>query len=106
MIKLFFTGLIEIFLGAIDFKLTQRDRKILSSMTTIIGVFIWYFVVRTIVSDLANIPLVVSYALGCGLGCYLGLVLDDYIEKELFGMIPKKGRKIKRGKIIVRRQKN
>lgn len=106
MIRIFLIGIVEIFLGVIDFKLTQHNRKILSSMTTMIGIIIWYFIIKTIVEDLANIQLVISYAVGCGIGCYLGLVLDDYIEKELFGISRKKGRKIKRGKIILRRQKN
>jgi len=95
-ILLFIIGIIELFLGIIDFKLTQKNKIILSSISTFIGVLLWYAVIRTIVEFVDNIYIAIMYALGCSIGCYLGLKYEPVIEN--FIKIQRKGRKIRRGK--------
>lgn len=95
-IKLFIIGGIELFLGTIDFKLTQKNRKVFSSISTYFLVLIWYLIIRTIIENIDNFYLVNIYATGCALGCYLGLKLEPFIEKHL--KLNPRGRKLRKGK--------
>ena len=93
---LFGIGVMELFLSVTDFKLTQKNRKMLSSITTFIGIILWYLVILTIIEYINNIKLAIIYALGCSVGCYIGLSCEPLIEKY-FRLQPR-GRKRKRGK--------
>ena len=76
-LKLFVVGIIEFFLGVVDFKLTQRSKMLLSALCTVAGIYIWYFIIRTVIDNIDNLLLITSYALGSGAGCYLALRVDQ-----------------------------
>lgn len=95
-ILLFIIGIVELFLGIIDFKLTQKNRIGLSTTSTYIGVIIWYLILRTMVEFIDDFILANIYAMGCALGCYLGMRCEPYIDN--FIKIQRRGRKLRRGK--------
>lgn len=76
-LKVFIVGIIEFFLGVVDFKLTQRSKMMLSAFCTVVGIYIWYFIIRTIIDNIDNFYLITSYAIGSGTGCYLALKADQ-----------------------------
>ena len=104
-IILFLIGIVELFLSIIDFKLTQKNRIYLSTLSTILNIYIWYFIGRSLFSNLdQGLVYVTSYALGCGLGCYLGMKFEPFIDIFII-RVQRKGRKIKRGKSKVKRKR-
>lgn len=97
-IILFLIGIVELFLSIIDFKLTQKNRIGLSTLFTILNIYIWYFIGRSLFSNLdEGLIYVTSYAFGCGLGCYLGMKFEPFIDIFII-KIQRRGRRVKRGK--------
>lgn len=108
-ISLFFIGFIELFLGVVNFKLTQKNRIICSMITTIIHIYMWAYIISTIVEAMFEtnesiLMLVTIYALGCGLGDYYGLKSEPFLDKYIL-KLQRKGRKFRRGKWFKRRKK-
>lgn len=102
---LFMTGFVELFLNIIDFKLTQKNRAILSSFSTLAHIYLWFYIGRSLFTNInAGIITVTFYAIGCGLGCYLGLKSEPFLEKKILRM-QRKGRKVRRGKRLNKRKK-
>jgi uncharacterized protein YebE (UPF0316 family) len=91
----YMAGVVEVFVSVIDFKVTQKNRVIFSTIMTILTGLIWYTVIRIIVPNIDNIYLAIIHSLGCGIGCYSGLKLEPKIDK--FFYIERRGKK-KKGK--------
>jgi len=70
---LFLVGVLELFLDIVDFKVTEGNRPVLSAVVTFLGILFWYVVLRIVLENLNNIGLVLMYASGCGIGCYVGM---------------------------------
>jgi len=105
-LTLFIIGVFELFLNIIDFKLTQKNRKILSSFSTLIHIYIWYFIGRSLFTNIdAGIMYVTSYAIGCAFGCYLGMTCEPFLDTYIIRLKNRKGRKVRRGKTINKRKK-
>ena len=105
-LTLFIIGVFELFLNRIDFKLTQKNRKELSSITTLINIYIWFFIGRNLFTNIeAGFWLVSCYALGCSLGCYLGMICEPFIDIFIVRVKSRRGRKRKRGKSTSTRKK-
>jgi uncharacterized protein YebE (UPF0316 family) len=93
----FIAGIIEVFVSVLDFKVTQKNRVIFSTITTILAGLIWYTVIRIIIPNITNIYLAVVHSLGCGLGCFTGLKIEAKLD-EFFYI--KKSRRKKLGKTM------
>ena len=108
-ILLFIVGFAELFLGVVNFKLTQKDRIFWSAISTVIHIYMWAFIVSTIVEVIFEVKgyafiLVTMYAMGCGIGDYFGLKSQPFLDKYIL-KLQRKGRKRKRGKWYKRRKK-
>lgn len=103
---LFLIGIIELFLSRIDFKLTQKNRRVASSISTLINIYIWFFIGRNMFTNInAGFLYITSYAIGCSLGCYLGMKCEPFIDIAIVRVKSRRGRKIKRGKTLYKRKK-
>ncbi len=65
---LFFVGILEMLIVTTWTKVVTKNQIIASGAVTIINIFIWYYVLETIIGDINNWQLVLLYALGCALG--------------------------------------
>jgi len=104
LLSVFIIGVIELFLGTINFKFTQRNRIVCSSLSTVLHVYIWAYIISTLFEDKSyTFLLITSYALGCGLGDYFALKYDNILDKYIT-RIQRKGRKRKHGKFYGRKK--
>lgn len=71
MIILFFVGVIEMIIVSCWTKMVTDSKVLLSGAVTIVNIFIWYYVIETVVTDISNMWLIVMYAVGCALGTML-----------------------------------
>ena len=90
-IAIFLVGILELFLAVIDFKVTQRGRKIFSSIMTLILGIVEYVVIIYMVQSLQWGILAIIYCVGKSFGCYLGLSYEKQIDKFFF--IKRRGKK-------------
>ncbi len=62
-----------------------------SGFITVVNIFIWYYVLDTIVSNLGTVSLVFMYALGCAVGTMIGTYY--YGQKEKKAKVKRKANK-------------
>jgi len=65
---LFFIGVIEMIVVSIWTHLVSKARVMASGIVTVVHIFIWYYVLQTVIEDIGNIGFVLLYALGCSVG--------------------------------------
>jgi len=85
---LFFVGLLEMIIVTTWTKVVTRTKIIASGIITLINIFIWYYVLETIVNDINNWRLVLLYAFGCALGTMLTTFY--FANREKTGQAEKK----------------
>jgi uncharacterized protein YebE (UPF0316 family) len=69
---LFFVGIIEMIIVALWTRFVTQANILMSGVITIINIFIWYYVIQTVVDNLGDWTTIVPYALGCAIGTMLG----------------------------------
>ena len=76
----------------------MRDCKLLCFGVSFVSIIIWYYVIATIVENLGDIMIIISYALGFAAGDVLAIYFDNYLEKiaKSRGLRIRKKRKVKR----------
>ncbi|MFA6427414.1 MAG: hypothetical protein WCW16_03130 [Candidatus Magasanikbacteria bacterium] len=85
MVLLFFIGIIEMIVISTWTKMVSETKVVASGMVTMVNIIIWYYVLQTFVSDIANVNLLLVYAIGCALGTMLTVYafrLKDGKKKE------------------------
>lgn len=97
MFKLFFIGILESFIIAINYKFLQRSKKLLLFFSSFVNVLIWCLVVYVIANTNLSSYNKYVYALGFSLGSVTGVYFDNYLEKlaKFKGLKLKKKRKKK-----------
>jgi len=70
LVGLFLAGVLEDFVSSWHVKAISRGHAFLSGMLDFAYVIIWYAVLVSIVSNISNLWLAVSYAAGSGVGSY------------------------------------
>lgn len=65
MLTLFLVGVIEMIVVSAWTNLVAKAKILASGAVTVVNILIWYYVLRTFIDDIANINLVLVYALGC-----------------------------------------
>jgi uncharacterized protein YebE (UPF0316 family) len=68
---LFFIGIIEMIVVTLWTKFVSQGKRVAGAFTTLVNIFIWYYVLRTITDDIENIQRVIEYALGCSVGTFI-----------------------------------
>jgi hypothetical protein len=91
MALLFIIGVVEMVIVTFWTKLVAETRVLASGLITLVNIFIWYYVLETIVNDISNWRLIVLYALGCALGTMLAgaLSLQFGTKKQELGDTPR-----------------
>ena len=83
MLLIFLIGMAEMVLATLWAKYVQDKSVIGSTAVTILHVFVWYFVLRTVIDQIDNIGIVVAYALGCGIGNIAAHYFGEYSKKKI-----------------------
>jgi uncharacterized protein YebE (UPF0316 family) len=65
---LFFVGILEMVVVSIWTHVVNRTKVIASGVMTVVNIFIWYYVLQSVVDDIENFYLIILYALGCAVG--------------------------------------
>lgn len=65
---LFFIGILEMVIVTMWTKAVSETQVLVSGVITMINIFIWYYVLETIVNNVSNWQLVLLYAAGCAIG--------------------------------------
>jgi uncharacterized protein YebE (UPF0316 family) len=68
MIMLFFVGILEMVIVSVWTKTVSESKVAASGFITLINIFIWYFVLQTVMENINNWVVVMSYACGCAIG--------------------------------------
>lgn len=68
---LFFVGILEMIIVTVWTKAVTNTQVVASGVITIVNIFIWYYVLQTVVDNIQNWQLVALYALGCAIGTVL-----------------------------------
>ena len=79
---MFLIGMGEMVIATLWTKYVAETRIAASSTITILNIFVWYYVLRMVMEDINNFSVIVFYALGCGLGTALSLIVPEYILKN------------------------
>ena len=69
---LFLIGIVEMLIVTAWTKSVTSRQIAASGLITVVNIFIWYYVLETIINDIQNFSLILVYALGCALGTMIG----------------------------------
>jgi len=89
MMLLFFIGIVEMLIATLWTALVTKSKALASGAVTFVNIFIWYYVLETIVNDLNNLKLVVAYAFGCAFGTIIATLFFSWLEKNKGRLIEK-----------------
>jgi uncharacterized protein YebE (UPF0316 family) len=78
---LFAVGIVESFVLSLNTKFLQGNKKLASFIIAFIGIFIWYYVISSVIENLHNIWIIFSYAIGYASGDVLAILFDKYLVK-------------------------
>ena len=68
---LFFVGIIEMVVVTAWTQVVTKTKIVTSGVMTMVNIFIWYYVLQSILENINNIGLVALYACGCAVGTML-----------------------------------
>lgn len=77
-----FIGMAEMIFSTLWAKYVQEARIWASTVITMSHVFVWYFVLKTVIEQLNNLTIVFMYAIGCGLGNMIAIAAGEYFTKR------------------------
>jgi hypothetical protein len=80
---LFFVGVIEMIISASWTKSVSKANVALTGAITSVNIFIWYYVIRTVVGNLDNWFAIIPYTAGCAIGAMLGAIDLDKMMKRI-----------------------
>lgn len=89
-----FIGMAEMVFSTLWAKYVQETRVYASTMVTVAHVFVWYYILRTVVDQINNIGIVVMYAAGCGIGNFLAILIGETIRKQQAARTRRKVKKL------------
>ena len=92
---IFLVGMAEMVLSKLWTNYVQEKSPFGSTLVTVIHVFVWYYVLRTVMEQIDNIAIVFYYAAGCGAGTLLPMMFRESIEKRFRAFRRKRRAKIK-----------
>ena len=87
-ILIFIAGFFEFVIRVIDYKAIQRSKCFYSAIITFINIWVWYYIIASVVENLNNFWLIFVYAIGCALGNYVTLKLDMRNQKNVNYITP------------------
>jgi len=84
---LFFVGVIEMIISALWTKSVSKANVALTGAITSVNIFIWYYVIRTVIGNLDNWFAIIPYTAGCAIGAMLGAVDQEKVKKRIRKML-------------------
>ena len=82
MMLLFFIGIVEMLIATLWTALVTKAKVLASGFVTFINIFIWYYVLETVIKDINNWQLIVIYAFGCAIGTIIGTWIFSWLENN------------------------
>ena len=79
---LFFMGILEMIIISMWTRFVSESKIMASGITTVVNIFIWYYVLQSVIDDIENINLVALYALGCAVGT---MITTAYFRRHELG---------------------
>lgn len=79
---LFFVGVIELVIATFWTRVVAKSNVAAVGVVTTVNIFIWYYVLRTVLADLNDWTKIVPYVAGCAVGAMLGAVDHDKVIKR------------------------
>lgn len=81
----------EMMIATMWTKYVAEKKVMASTAITMANIFMWYFVLSVIIKDINNTGIIFLYALGCGMGTMVSLLLPDL--KKNFQKVMRKNKK-------------
>lgn len=79
-ILIFIAKISELAMVTLRTILTARDEKLINALLCFIQISIWVVSTATVINNVTEDPMrIVAYVLGCTVGCYVGMVLDEQL---------------------------
>lgn len=92
----FFLGICENIAAIFYYKTAAKNYDFVCSIIDLVRGIIWLFVISVLIDNIQkNIPLGISYIIGCSVGDYISLKLEPRIERFIL-KIKRRGRRKKR----------
>jgi len=79
---IFFIGMAEMVIATLWTKFVSETRIVPSTTITIVNVLVWYYVLRVVIDNINNVSIILLYALGCGLGTMLSLLIPRFVKTK------------------------
>lgn len=79
--SLFLIGIVEMIIISMWTRFVSESKIMASGLTSVVNIFIWYYVLQTVIVDIENINLVALYAAGCAAGTMITTAFFRYQSK-------------------------
>jgi len=79
-ILIFLARIVDVSIGTLRIILMNRSYKLISGIIGFFEAIIWLLAITRIMNNLTNIYAYIGYALGFGVGTYIGVVLEEKIS--------------------------
>lgn len=76
---LFCVGVVEMMIASAWTRAVSSSKVWPSGVITMMNIFIWYFVLQTVIEDITNWRIIVTYALGCAVGT---MITTDFFSRR------------------------
>lgn len=83
MLVLFVVGCVEMSIIAYWTAVVSKAKVLTSGLLTVVNILIWYYVLQSVLENLSNILLILTYAAGCACGTTLTTFLSSEKGKTL-----------------------
>ena len=83
--KIFLARILDVTIGTIRTMFIVKGNKIIASIFAFFELIIWYYAAREALNtDIDSIFIPISYALGFGVGTYLGIAINNKLLNPLY----------------------
>lgn len=83
--KIFLARILDVSIGTIRTMFIVKGNKIIASIFAFFELIIWYYAAREALNtDIDSILIPISYALGFGVGTYLGIAINNKLLNPLY----------------------
>ncbi len=66
--SLFLVGIVEMIIISMWTRFVSESKIMASGLTSVVNIFIWYYVLQSVIDHIDDINLVALYAAGCAVG--------------------------------------
>ena len=87
---LFIVGVVEMVIISAWTNAVTETKVLASGAITVVNVLIWYFVLNTVINNIADWTLIMQYTIGCALGTMATTAYFSSKKKRKFSSIFKK----------------